>query len=43
MLSAAICGAVFTSPTPDQILEAIKAADEGAGVFMAYKTILVHL
>ncbi|MCD3443615.1 dihydroxyacetone kinase subunit DhaK [Streptococcus equi subsp. zooepidemicus] len=37
MLSAAICGAVFTSPTPDQILEAIKAADEGAGVFMIIK------
>lgn len=37
MLSAAVCGAVFTSPTPDQILEAIKAADEGAGVFMVVK------
>ncbi|KKC17655.1 dihydroxyacetone kinase subunit [Streptococcus dysgalactiae subsp. equisimilis] len=37
MLSAAICGAVFTSPTPDQILEAIKAADEGAGVFVVIK------
>lgn len=37
MLSSAICGAVFTSPTPDQILEAIKAADEGAGVFMVIK------
>lgn len=37
MLSAAVCGAVFTSPTPDQILEAIKAADEGAGVFMIIK------
>ncbi|HER3657768.1 TPA: dihydroxyacetone kinase subunit DhaK [Streptococcus pyogenes] len=37
MLSAAICGAAFTSPTPDQILEAIKAADEGAGVFMVIK------
>lgn len=37
MLSAAICGAVFTSPTPDQILESIKAADEGAGVFMVIK------
>lgn len=37
VLSAAICGAVFTSPTPDQILEAIKAADEGAGVFMVIK------
>ena len=37
MLSAAVCGAVFTSPTPDQILEAIKAANEGAGVFMIIK------
>lgn len=37
MLSAAIAGAVFTSPTPDQILEAIKAADQGAGVFMVVK------
>lgn len=37
MLSGAVCGAVFTSPTPDQILEAIKAADEGAGVFMVIK------
>lgn len=37
MLSAAVAGAVFTSPTPDQILEAIKAADEGAGVFMVIK------
>ena len=34
MLSAAICGAVFT---PDQILEAIKQSDEGAGVFMVIK------
>lgn len=37
MLSAAIAGAVFTSPTPDQILEAIKKADQGAGVFMVVK------
>lgn len=37
MLSAAVCGAVFTSPTPDQILEAIKAANEGAGVFLIIK------
>lgn len=37
MLSAAVCGAVFTSPTPDQILEAIKASDEGAGVFLIIK------
>ncbi|MDU4285422.1 MAG: dihydroxyacetone kinase subunit DhaK, partial [Streptococcus sp.] len=32
-----IAGAVFTSPTPDQILEAIKEADQGAGVFMVVK------
>lgn len=37
MLSAAVCGAVFTSPTPDQIFEAIKASDEGAGVFLIVK------
>ncbi len=37
MLSAAIAGAVFTSPTPDQILKAIKEADQGAGVFMVVK------
>ena len=37
MLSAAICGAVFTSPTPDQVLQAIKEADEGAGVLMVIK------
>ena len=37
MLSAAIAGAVFTSPTPDQILEAIREADQGAGVFMVVK------
>jgi phosphoenolpyruvate---glycerone phosphotransferase subunit DhaK len=32
MLDAAVPGAVFTSPTPDQILDATKAADAGAGV-----------
>lgn len=37
MLSAAVCGAVFTSPTPDQILAAIKAADEGQGVLLVIK------
>lgn len=37
MLSAAVCGEVFTSPTPDQILKAIEEADEGAGVFMIVK------
>lgn len=37
MLSAAVSGEVFTSPTPDQILEGIKAADNGAGVFLVIK------
>lgn len=37
MLSAAVCGPVFTSPTPDQILEAVKSADEGAGVILVIK------
>ena len=37
MLSSAVAGQVFTSPTPDQILEGIKAADEGAGVFLIIK------
>lgn len=37
MLSAAVAGAIFTSPTPDQILAAIKAANEGNGVFMVVK------
>lgn len=37
MLAAAVAGDVFTSPTPDQVFEAIKAADKGAGVFMVVK------
>ncbi|WP_281974588.1 dihydroxyacetone kinase subunit DhaK [Halobacillus litoralis] len=37
MLDAAVCGEVFTSPTPDQVLEGIKAADGGAGVFLIIK------
>lgn len=32
MLDAAVPGAVFTSPTPDQILPATEAANSGAGV-----------
>lgn len=32
MLDAAVPGPVFTSPTPDPILEAAKSADKGAGV-----------
>ena len=34
MLSAAVCGAVFTSPSVDQVYEGIKAADKGDCVFM---------
>ena len=37
MLSAAVCGEVFTSPTPDQVLEGIKAADTGSGVLLIIK------
>lgn len=37
MLSAAVCGEIFTSPTPDQVLEGIKAADTGAGVMLIIK------
>ena len=37
MLDAAISGEVFTSPTPDQIQEATKVADAGAGVLHIVK------
>ncbi len=37
MLSAAVCGEIFTSPTPDQVLEGIKAADTGSGVMLIIK------
>ncbi|MTW87968.1 dihydroxyacetone kinase subunit DhaK [Virgibacillus dakarensis] len=37
MLDAAVAGEVFTSPTPDQVLEAIKAVDSGAGVLLIIK------
>src|SRR5690606_29603689 len=37
MLDAAVPGAVFTSPTPEPILEATKAADGGAGVLHVVK------
>lgn len=37
MLDAAVAGAIFTSPTPDAILEAIKAVDTGNGVLMIVK------
>jgi len=37
MLDAACPGAVFTSPTPDQMLEATRAIDGGAGVLHIVK------
>ena len=37
MLDAAVAGAVFTSPTPDQVLEGIKAVATDAGVLMVVK------
>ncbi|MEA1976087.1 MAG: dihydroxyacetone kinase subunit DhaK [Bacillota bacterium] len=37
MLDAAIAGDVFTSPTPQQVFGAIKAADNGNGVLMVIK------
>ncbi len=37
MLSAACPGEVFTSPTPDQMFEAAKAVDGGAGVLFIVK------
>jgi len=37
MLDAACPGAVFTSPTPDQMLEATRAVDGGAGVLHVVK------
>ncbi len=37
MLDAAVAGAVFTSPTPDQVYEAIKAANGGKGVLLVIK------
>ncbi|WP_300559747.1 dihydroxyacetone kinase subunit DhaK [Companilactobacillus sp.] len=37
MLDAAVCGQVFTSPTPNEVLAAIKEADQGEGVLMIVK------
>ncbi|MEO1771269.1 MULTISPECIES: dihydroxyacetone kinase subunit DhaK [Enterococcus] len=37
MLSAAVCGQVFTSPTPDQIFEAIKGTNKGKGTLLIVK------
>lgn len=37
MLDGAVAGAVFTSPTPDQVYEAVKAVDGGKGVLLVVK------
>jgi dihydroxyacetone kinase-like protein len=37
MLDAAVAGAVFTSPTPDQVYEAIKATECGKGALLIIK------
>ena len=37
MLDGAVAGAVFTSPTPDQVYEAIKAVANDAGVLVVVK------
>lgn len=37
MLDAAVCGAVFTSPTPNQVYEAVKAVGTEAGVLLIIK------
>ena len=37
MLDGAVCGEVFTSPTPDQVYEGIKAVDNGKGVLLVVK------
>lgn len=37
MLDAAVAGEVFTSPTPDQVLEGIRAAHRGSGVLLIIK------
>ena len=37
MLDAAVAGSVYTSPTPDQVYEAIKAVDQKKGVLLIIK------
>lgn len=37
MLDGAVAGEVFTSPTPEQVFEAVKAVDGGAGVLLIIK------
>ncbi|WDE97261.1 dihydroxyacetone kinase subunit DhaK [Lentisphaera profundi] len=36
MADASVHGQVFTAPTPDKVLDAIKAADSGEGVILLY-------
>lgn len=37
MLSAAVCGEIFTSPTPDMILNAITACNSQKGTLLVIK------
>lgn len=37
MLDAAVCGQVFTSPTPNEVLAAIKESNQGQGVLLIVK------
>lgn len=37
MLDGAVAGAVFTSPTPDQVFEAVKAVNGGEGILLVIK------
>lgn len=37
MLDGAVCGSVFTSPTPDQVFEGVKAVNGGEGVLLIIK------
>ena len=37
MLDGAVAGEVFTSPTPDQVFEAVKAVEGGAGALLIIK------
>lgn len=37
MLDGAVPGPIFTSPTPDQVYEAVKAVDSGKGVLLVIK------
>lgn len=37
MLDAAVCGHIFSSPSPDRIMEGIQRADSGKGVLLVLK------